>query len=34
MFSKIKIVYNYFEEFGADFKELVAKALSHAEKTN
>lgn len=33
MFSKIKIVHNYFEEFQGDFKELVAKAVSHAEKT-
>lgn len=31
MFSKIKIVHNYFEEFQAEFKELVIKALNNAE---
>lgn len=33
MFSKIKIVHNYFEEFQGDFKELVIKAINNAKNT-
>ena len=27
VFSKIKIIHNYFEEFQGDFKQLVTKSL-------